>query len=229
LKQGYFPPTLEANLFALDRGVVTEERRKEVIDMVTADVAKGNVGGGIMTGYYLLKQLYALDRPEFDRLILDLMRKKFQAMADSPLGCSWESYTGGSKAHIYGMYPGYFLSAYVLGVRRDDPVALRKLLIEPHLGNLTRAEGTVVTEFGPVEVSWSKDGGRLRGEITIPEGVKTTLALPAPGGSCQALIDGKPVTGTAHGSRLLIPLSPGKHLLIYGTEAHDATPASTPR
>jgi hypothetical protein len=229
LKKGYFPPTLEANLFALDRGVVPEERRKQVIDMVTAEVAKGNVGGGIMTAYYLFKQLYALDRPEFDRLILDLMRKKFQAMADSPLGCSWESYTGGSKAHIYGMYPGYFLSAYVLGVRRDDPFVLRKLLIEPHLGNLNRAEGTVMTEFGPVEVSWTMDGGRLRGEITIPEGVKTTLALPVPGGSGQALLDGKPITGTEHGSRLLMPLSPGKHLMLSGSEAPAAIPASTLR
>jgi hypothetical protein len=48
---------------------------------------------------------------------------------------------GGSKAHIYGMFPGYFLSAYVLGVRRDAPVADKTIMIEPHLGDLAEATG----------------------------------------------------------------------------------------
>jgi hypothetical protein len=52
------------------------------------------------------------------------------------------------------MFPAYFLSSYVLGVRRDGPVQNKTLLIEPRLGDLTEAAGTVVTEFGPVPVSW---------------------------------------------------------------------------
>jgi len=215
LKNGYFPPTFEANLFALDRGIVPEERRKKVIDVVMAPARKGSVGGGIMTAYYLYKQLYALDQPENDALILNQVRKNFQAMTDSPLQCSWESYTGGSKAHIYGMYPGYFLSAYVLGVRRDDPVSMKKILIEPHLGGLTQAEGTVVTEFGPVAVSWTVKDGKLHGGITAPEGPATTLALPLREGATSLLLDGKQVAGKAVGSRLHVPLFPGSHTLIY--------------
>lgn len=217
IKEGCFPPTLEANLFALDRGVVPGERRKRVIDAVTAEAEKGNVGGGIMTAYYLFKQLYAQDRPELDRLVLDLMRRKFQAMADSPLECSWESYKGGSKAHIYGMYPAYFLSAYVLGVRRDDPVFLKKLLIEPHLGNLTFARGTVVTEFGPVAISWFSEGGALRFECNLPEGTMGTLSLPFRDSGTLLTLDGSRQEGTVRGGRLEIPLPPGHHQGSYGT------------
>ena len=42
-------------------------------------------------------------------------------MADWPWQTAWEEFDGGSKAHIYGMFPGYFLSAYVLGVRLGWP------------------------------------------------------------------------------------------------------------
>jgi len=215
LKNGYFPTTLEANLFALDRGVVPDDRRERVLDAVMTQAGKGNVGRGIMTAYYLYKQLYALDGNGNDTMVLDLIRRKFQAMADAPLQCTWEGYGGGSLAHIYGMYPGYFLSAYVLGVRRDAPVAEKKLLIEPHLGNLKKAEGTVVTEFGPVNVSWRKDDAMLRGEITLPGAVTTTLALPRKDGVNSIQVDGKDVPGEVRDKRLCIPLASGSHTLSY--------------
>lgn len=215
LKEGYFPSTLEANLFALDRGVVPGDRRQRVVDAVVAEVRKGNVGGGIMTAYYLFKQLYSLDTPEFDSLILAKFREKFRAMVDSPLQCSWEGYGGGSLAHIYGMYPGYFLSAYVLGVRRDAPVAEGKLLIEPHLGDLRHVSGTVETEFGPVTVAWTRDCKKIEGQIGIPKGPATTLALPLKEGVTSVLIDGRETTGAAIGSRLLVPLAAGTHTITY--------------
>jgi len=124
---------------------------------------------------------------------------------------SWEEFDGGSKAHIYGMYPGYFLSAYVLGVRRDAPVADKQLLIEPHLGDLTKATGVVVTEFGPVPVSWQRDGTRWQFSLTAPAGVKTLLALPFQSGHDILNLDGKTVRATIHGSRLELILRAGKH------------------
>ena len=216
LTNGFFPPTLEANIFALDRGVVPEERKKQVQDALLAEVqGKQHVGGGIMTAYYLFKQLYALDRPELDSLILDFMRKNYRSIVNSPLECSWEEYGSGSHAHIYGMYPGYFLSAYVLGVRRDAPVAEKKLLIEPHLGNLKKTDGTVVTEFGPVRVSWSKDAMKLLGETTTPEGPETTLSLPLKDGVKYILINGKEVNGEVKGNRLCVQISSGKNIIGY--------------
>jgi alpha-L-rhamnosidase len=43
-------------------------------------------------------------------------------MSEGPWQAMWEEFAGGSKAHVYGMFPAYFLSAYVLGVRIDGPV-----------------------------------------------------------------------------------------------------------
>ncbi len=210
---GLTAPTLHGNLFALDQGVVPPERRAKVMAAVLAEVdgPKKNIGGnGIMTAYYIFKQLYALDQTVYDQQVLDLLRTRWKAMVASPWVCSWEGFTGGSHAHIYGMYPGYFLSAYVLGVRRDAPVADRKLLIEPHLGDLQNAEGTVVTEFGPIPVSWQRGNGHLNFTVTAPPNVETTLALPTSSGE-DTEIDGKPVTGEIAGARQLVVLSPGAH------------------
>jgi alpha-L-rhamnosidase len=113
--------------------------------------------------------------------------------------------------HCYGIVPAYTLGTYVLGVRRTAPVSERKLLIEPHLGDLTEASGTVVTEFGPVAVSWKKAGAQCQFEIETPEHVATTLALPVPAGQNAVLLDGTDQQGSRQGARMIFELSPGKH------------------
>ena len=132
-------------------------------------------------------------------------------MVASPWQCSWEVLGGGSKAHIYGMFPGYFLSAFVLGVRRDAPVVNRTLVIEPHLGDLAEAEGVVVTEFGPVPVSWRKQGERCQFTFDAPAGVKSILRLPCENERDSVRLDGKTVPATAKGSRLEIITEGGRH------------------
>ena len=168
-----------------------------------------------MTYYYLAKLLYGMDQPSCDQRVLDLMREKWQAMVNFPWQCSSEDFDGGSRAHIYGMYPGYLLSAYVLGVRRDAPVADKRIRIEPHLADLTHAEGVVVSEFGPVSISWRKEQDQLSFDITVPGNVGTTLALPLRPGRNSLQLDGKNQMGTVEGARLVLTLSPGKHVGVY--------------
>ena len=127
-----------------------------------------DVQGANMIYNYLLKQLYALDRPVHDD--------------------------------------------YALGVRRDHPVSERKLLIEPHLGDLAHAEGVVVTEFGPVPVSWRRENGRVNFVITIPPDIQAVLALP---NSDAIQIDGASVKGTVSGTRRTFPLKTGMHRGSY--------------
>ena len=136
------PSTLHANVFALDQGVVPPERRKSVLAEVLKR-SRGKPSREVMLYYYVIKQLYDLDRPDLDAQVLALFRQGWHPMVANPWECSWESLVGGSKAHIYGMYPGYFLSANVLGVRRDAPVWKHELVIEPHLADLSHAEGVV--------------------------------------------------------------------------------------
>jgi len=204
------PSTFHADVFALDRGIVPPDRRVRAAAAMLAQ-QRDYTNPAIMVYYYSIKQMYCLDRPELDDQVLNLFRIKWAAMVDSPLQCSWEAFNGGSKAHIYGMYPGYFLSAYVLGVRRDSPVAEKTIVIEPHLGNLISAEGVVVTEFGPVPISWKRDETTLNFSFEVPPGVKATFRLPRDPGKQSVYLDSQTIHILPAAKRSSLIIGPGPH------------------
>ena len=211
------PPTLASNriaptvypaLIALDQEIVPAARRERVMRYL---LAHPDPNPRIMFYYYYWKQLYAADRPDLDTHILDAMRQKWKAMANFPWQTSFEDFHVGSQAHCYGMFPGYFLSAYVLGVRRDRPVWERHLLIEPRLGDLESAEGTVVTEFGPVPVTWKVGTGSLDFRFVIPAGVTATVKVPHIGTEPRLTMNGKATSAAAHGRYFVLTLGAGPH------------------
>ncbi len=209
---GRTEPTLHANLFALDQGIVPPERRAQVVawTLQHADQIRQ-----VMANHYFFNLLASLDRPEYDQIILDRIRSGWQGMVDCPWQTTWEMMgsgkgSHGSKCHCYGIVPGYTLSTYVLGVRRDEPVWKKQITIEPHLGDLKKASGVVVTEFGPVSVSWEKSDGGLDFQITAPENCETILALPENVGH-QLELDGKTVTTEMRGARRMVVLHGGSH------------------
>jgi hypothetical protein len=208
---GLAPSTLHANVFALDRGVVPADRRDRVVAAMLKQLPE-RPGPDIMVYYYVIKQFYAMDRPELDLRALSLLREGWKGMAASPWECSWESLGGDSKAHIYGMYPGYFLSSYVLGVRWEDGVPLHgKLLIQPHLADLTQAAGVVATEAGPASVSWNRtSSGGLRFQLRIPAGVAAKLSLSA-GSAKTFTLNARPAVGKRVGPRYQFSLPPGDY------------------
>jgi hypothetical protein len=132
-------------------------------------------------------------------------------MADWPWMSTWEEFSGGSKAHGYGMFPGYFLSAYVLGVRPDGPAFEGRVVIEPHLGDLTSAAGAVVTARGPVNLSWRISSGSLSFDVKLPAGVTGKLRVPYMLPSDALVLDGKFDAGKLDGHYLTADLSPGAH------------------
>ncbi len=206
IENGLVVPTVYPAIFALDRGIVSPGHRAQVLNYL---LNHREPNGQVMIYYYLHKLLYEAG-PDYDREVLQCYRKKWRGMVEAPAQCSWEDFSGGSHAHCYGMFPGYFLSAYVLGVRRDAPVAERQLVIEPHLGDLTNAEGTVVTEFGPVPVSWKRQNDELVFKFDAPKNVQTTLRLP--GDDATALtLDGKKARATIQGRYVVTPVAPGSH------------------
>jgi len=202
-------PTLHASVFSLDRGVVPPGRQERVFQAMLKQEATGNPR--VMTYFFLAKQLYGMDEPVYDQRVLDIFREKWAGMVASPWQCSWEDFEGGSKGAYLRDIPGYFLSAYVLGVRRDAPVSSKELRIEPHLADLAAAKGTVVTEYGPVPVAWTKAAAELKFTLTVPPGITTTVALPYRFRSREHPADGKEVKGIHKGNRLEITLSAGDH------------------
>ena len=169
---GLIEPTRHAALFALDQGVVPEDRRARTSAYLMAHPPHES---DIMQYYYFWKRQYAADDARMDADVLATMRREWKDMADSPYEATFEGlHSWGSQAHCYGMFPAYFLSSYVLGVRREG----RGLLVEPRLADLARASGTVVTELGPVAVEWRRtaDGGTFR--VDVPAGRTALLRLP---------------------------------------------------
>ena len=207
---GRMQPTLHANLFALDRGLVPASRRARVVTWVLAH--EGEIKQ-IMACDYYFRLLYSLDEERFDERVLSRIRSGWQPMVESPWGTTWEMTdpAKGSKLHCYGIVAGEILSTYVLGVRRDSPVGRHEIIIEPHLADLARAEGVVVTEFGPVPVSWSRQGDALQFRVSIPEGTKAFLSLPRRAEGAPFSVDGADVRPAEHGRRGVVELLPGAH------------------
>ena len=171
-------PTRHAALFALDQGCVPADRRARVTQHLLANAPTDN---NIMQYYYFFRQQYAADNATQDVSVLDTIRGSWADVAVSPYEATLEGlHATGSKAHCYGMFPAYFLSAYVLGVRLEGPVWDHRILVEPRLGDLDFAQGVVVTEHGPVPVAWSRTNnpGRLDFSLVIPPGTRATVHLP---------------------------------------------------
>jgi len=202
-------PTIFPALFALDQKIVPAERIPSVTKYL---LSAPDPNSRMMFYYYYFKQLYDQDRPDLDQRVLDMMREKFKDMANWPWQTTWEEFSGGSKAHCYGMYPAYFLSAFVLGVRLDGPAASRHLLIDPRFGDLTSAKGTVVTEFGPVPIIWKKSADRLDFDFTVPKGVSATLRLPTGAATAKLVMDNQPIKTSGSVSKALnIQVTAGRH------------------
>lgn len=76
-----------------------------------------------------------------------------------------------SLCHGWASGPTSFLSRHILGVQAIEP-GYRKIKIEPHLDNLTYAEGKIPTPYGVVEVRHEIRDGKVKTKVSVPEGVE---------------------------------------------------------
>lgn len=202
-------PSVHAALLALNRGLVPEDRRERVTKWMLANAGKI---GMPYTHYWLFEEQYRCNTPEQDLAALQAMRKRWgDVLKRTDTGTLTESYNSGESCHNFGAVPAYFLSSYVLGVRMDGPVWKKQLLIEPRPGDLTHAEGVVVTDLGLVPVEWRRDGGTFSLVVTIPPGATAMVRLPASGEGSQLYFDEKLVTTTPRGRYLEVMVSSGRH------------------
>ena len=117
---------------------------------------------------------------------------------------------------MYGIVPGSFLTCFLLGARRLGPVSSRAILIEPRCASLTWARGVAVTEFGAVEMKWSKDGaGPLSIECSVPQDASATIRLYKIEGSDTVSVDHKKLNAEVKGNFIEVPLKPGMHEISY--------------
>ncbi len=208
---GRFHPVVQAELMALYAGIVPAERVDSVRRFVLAHAQDVT---GVMSHYFLFDALYGMEKPERDAEVLSRIRTGWKAQMESPWQTTWEDLQGGSKAHIYGIVPGSFLTAYVLGARREGPVAARSIVIEPRCGGLRWAKGVAVTEFGPVGVEWKAlEDGALELKLDCPAGYGAVVRLYAGGRSGPVTLDGAVCAGRRVGEFVEIGVTPGSHVV----------------
>jgi hypothetical protein len=151
--------------------------------------------------YWVFTELYRMNTEKQDQEVIQEIIRRWSPMVHflKNTGTLAESFmdengVGSTQAcHNYGAVPAYFLSSYILGVRMDGPVWKKQLLIEPRLGDLSFAEGIVVTEYGAVAVSWkrSDNGKSLSYSLSIPNGVRATVRFPKLSDKTTLILNGE--------------------------------------
>ena len=215
----WYLPTVHAQLMALHYGLVPENREASVRKWFLANFKNpgmkhccANIDFEKMVGmraginmpvmyYWVFSELYRMNTEKQDREVISEIRRRWTPMVlyQQDAGTLSESFTdekgeGASEScHNYGAMPAYFMSSFVLGVRRISPVMEKRLLIEPRLADLRYADGIVSTEFGPVQVSWhrSDDSKTLGFQFKIPEDVRAEIHFPKLSDHSNLLVNGR--------------------------------------
>jgi len=114
-----------------------------------------------------------------------VIRKMWGANVKSDSDTIWEIHSGRKKyityslCHAFSCAPLYFLQSVVLGVRPTRP-GFAEFTLAPQPADLDKAQGTVPTPHGLIEVAWRRTGpGKLRATVNVPAG--TRAVTPAGG------------------------------------------------
>lgn len=172
--------------FAMLSGCVEEERTERIAKTLLQpnDLAKATV----YFSHYLFEVFRLLKQPDAFLQRLDL----WHGFVQNGLKTTIESpEPARSDCHAWGAHPVYHFFASILGVRPAEP-GFRSVCIEPQLGRLNWAQGTLVHPRGEIVVALRKQDGQLHAEIQLPLGVSGTLAL---GGRTHSLIGGERFVG----------------------------------
>ncbi len=88
------------------------------------------------------------------------------------LGRNIQRGMGLSLCHAWSAGPTAWLSRHVLGIQPLEP-GCRVVRIDPHLGDLSRAEGTFPTPLGVIHVRHHRQpDGSIATEFEAPEGIE---------------------------------------------------------
>jgi hypothetical protein len=170
------PPSAHAAMLALYGGVVPEDRRDCVMKWLVKHIDKV---GTPFSAHYLLDVLYRTAKPDLDMVALNFIRERWKpTLARKDLDSVFEGFNGSSLCHNAGASAGFYLSAFVLGVRREGPLSERTILIDPHPGDLHEASGVVVTEFGNVYLDWTNSDGAMKLNVDLTPTASGVMRFP---------------------------------------------------
>ncbi len=193
-----------ANSIPLAFGLVPAEHRASVTEFV----AKRGMACSVYAAQYLLEGLF---QNEAGAEALALMTapndRSWRHMIESGTTITWEAWDMKYKPnqdwnHAWGAAPANLLPRFVLGAQPLTP-GWHRTVIRPNPGMLGFAEGKIPTPHGPLLVNW-KNENTFKLALTLPDGVKAKLELPATKNSSGVIIGGKPVKAQRNGGRWMV-------------------------
>ena len=146
--------------------------------------------------FWILAAQYAA---QMDRLALDGIRSYWGAMLAQGATTCWESLDVQaptrrperyplSYCHTWSTGPLFLLPRFVLGVQPAAP-GFERVSLQPQLGGLAWAEGTVPTPQGDIHVRWEAQP-RLHGWVRLPEGVEGEVTIAGQRATTHKLVSG---------------------------------------
>lgn len=192
--------SLHANLFPLAFDLVPSEYRPRV----TRWLAERGMDCSVYAAQYLLDGLFKNDNGEKAlELITASNDRSWRHMVESGTTITWEAWDLRYKSnqdwnHPWGAAPANLLPRFVIGAQPLTP-GWGRALIRPHIGDLTFAEGKIPTPRGPIMIEWSHSS-TFRISLSLPQGVRAKVDLPAIETAHGVFVDSKPVEAGRVGS-----------------------------
>jgi alpha-L-rhamnosidase len=193
-KGTYASGSQASDALALDMGIVPAGRRQAVLDHLAASI-KAN-GYHLTVGEIALPSVFrVLSGAGLDDLIYTVATQTgnpsygYQVThGATSLTENWDGPTSGNSQNHFmlGAIDEWFGSG-LAGIRQaEGSVAFEHLLIRPAVvGDLTRASGSYDTPRGRVTSAWSRSGGTLRLDVTVPPGAPARVEVPLPAGAAR--------------------------------------------
>lgn len=180
--------SMQTQVMALLAGVAEGEREATLNAYLTATPEGFVPIGSPFMSFFYYEMLMKNGNLQW---MLDDIRMNFGFMLDNEATTCWEMYghttmnranendLTRSHCHAWSAAPGYFLGAYVLGVRPAAP-GWAKVVIEPMNGDLGWAKGTVpLPHGGCIEVAWKAESGEIASlAVTAPEQTELDIRVP---------------------------------------------------
>ena len=179
----------QANVWGIVFGVVDERGANDTLDAL-ASPDRHIVR--IASPYFSFYLLTALARAGRHEEAVGYIRKHWKVMLDWGATTWWETWEPkASLCHGWSSGPTWFLPARILGIRPGAP-GWKEVIVEPHVADLTWAQGSVPTPFGDVVVGWTR-APAFRITIASPVPFRVLLAKECGTRFLASHADGTPV------------------------------------
>lgn len=160
-----------AQCLALLGGSVPQDEQARVTDHLFTDPNLARTT--IYFSHYLFETCRLTHRmePLFARLgtWFDLKPQGFKTTFEMPEPTR-------SDCHAWGAHPVFHYFASLLGIRPASP-GFATVRVEPQLGPLDFAQGTMMHPRGRITARFERDGDRITGQIELPADVKGQIVL----------------------------------------------------